>query len=99
MTVVLILKKNIYGVIYLLIFAGTAAILQGDRPVGQVCVRRPDDRNGSLSDVLNDNPTCNIQGNCSAPLKSAQVGLIYVNAQAYLGNPDARKAVARICMD
>ena len=39
------------------------------------------------------------RSNCSAPLKSAQVGLIYVNAQAYLGNPDAREAVARICMN
>ena len=29
-----------------------------------------------------------MQGNCTAPLRSAQVGLIYVNTQGCLGIPD-----------
>ena len=42
-------------------------------------------KNGSLSDVLSDNSPCNMQGNFTSPLGSAQVGLIYVSAQGYLG--------------
>jgi catalase (peroxidase I) len=72
----------------LFVFAGTAAILAGGGPVTMVCAGRIDDVNGDASDVLFDDSTCNIQGNCSAPLGSAQVGLIYVDASGYLGQPD-----------
>ena len=80
----------------LFVFAGTAAILQGGGPVGEICAGRIDNTNGSLSDVLNDNSTCNIQGNCTSPLGSAQVGLIYVNAQGYLGNPDPSETAPHV---
>ena len=72
----------------LFVFAGTAAILQDGGPIGQVCADRIDNTNDSLSNISNDNSTCNIQGNCTAPEGSAQVRLIYVNAKGYLGNPD-----------
>ena len=90
----------------LFVFAGTAAILQDRIPVGQVCVGRIDDTNGSLSDVLNDNSTRNIQRKCSAGLGSAQAALIYVNTQGCLGNsapvetaPHGREAFARMGMN
>ena len=44
-------------------------------------------------DVLSDNSTCNTQGNCTSRLGSAQVGLIYVHAQGYLGNPDVQQVL------
>jgi catalase (peroxidase I) len=45
----------------LFVFSGTAAILAGDGPVTEVCAGRIDNTDGSLSDVLNDDSTCNPQ--------------------------------------
>ena len=70
------------------IFAGTAAILHGGGPVTEICAGRIDERNGSLSWVLNETQYCHPEGNCTLPLGTAQVGLIYVNPQGFMGNPD-----------
>jgi catalase (peroxidase I) len=72
----------------LFVFAGTAAILQGNGPITQVCAGRIDNNDGTLSNPLNDDTTCNPQGNCQPPLGSAVTGLIYVDPTGFLGNPD-----------
>ena len=77
------------------VFAGTAAILQGGGPVGQICAGRIDNTNGSLSDALNNSSTCNIQGNC-IELGSARAGLIYVNSQLYWRNPDRSETAPHV---
>ena len=81
-----VLCMNSWGDLF--VFAGTAAVLQGGGPVTEVCAGRIDNNNGSLSDPIMDDSHCNIDGNCSAPLGSSTIGLIYVNPVGYLGNPD-----------
>ena len=70
------------------IFAGTAAILDAGGPVTEICAGRIDNRNGSLSKILNNTSSCHPQGNCSLPLGTSQVGLIYVNPEGFMGFPD-----------
>ena len=70
------------------------ALLQRDGPVGQICAGRIDNTNRSLLDVLNYNSTCNTQGNCISPLRSAQVGLIYANAQGVFARMDINDSEA-----
>ena len=68
----------------------------GGGPVTEVCAGRIDNTDGSLSDPLNDDSSCNIQGNCSEPLGSSTVGLIYVNPEGYLGNPDPARSAQQV---
>ena len=67
----------------LFVFAGFAAILQGGRPVGEICAGR------------NDNSTCNIQDNCTSSFGPAQGGLIYVNAQGNVNANSVETAAVR----
>lgn len=74
--------------------AGTTAIEDMGGPIIGFCAGRIDDADGLASVPLG--PTqyqeelypCELNGNCSAPLGSEQVGLIYVNPVGHLGNPD-----------
>jgi len=96
--------KNKYGIGLswgdLFIFAGTAAILFGDGPVTQICAGRIDSSNGSLSHALhpdNISQACpNKQGNCPEPYGADTIGLIYVNPEGVMGNPDPAESAIRI---
>eukprot|EP01083_Nonionella_stella_P120107 359615_1 len=79
----------------LMIFAGTAAILNMGGPVTEICAGRIDSPNGSLSEPL-VTPPCPVQGNCPEPLGSDTIGLIYVNPAGVMGDPDPAKSAPRI---
>jgi len=81
----------------LFVFSGTAAIMNMGGPVSSICAGRIDDADGSKSDPLNDpEGTCTVQGNCSAPLGAELVGLIYVDARGFMGEPDPSITAPRI---
>ncbi|KAJ9436443.1 Catalase-peroxidase 1 [Diplonema papillatum] len=84
----------------LFILAGSASILHMGGPAGsEICVGRIDDADGSASNVLgpgDEQPPCPQQGNCSAPLGTSTVGLIYVNPEGFLGNPCPVASAAQI---
>jgi catalase-peroxidase len=77
----------------LIVLAGTTAIEDMGAPILGFCAGRIDDVDGSASAPLG--PTqyqeelypCEVNGNCSAPLGSIKVGLIYVDPVGHLGNP------------
>eukprot|EP01083_Nonionella_stella_P222026 792654_1 len=77
-----------------MVFAGTAAILQGGGPVTQICAGRIDEGNGASSVDLGPTPQqqeccpCPVQGNCPEPLGADTIGLIYVNPEGFMGNAD-----------
>jgi catalase (peroxidase I) len=75
----------------LMVFAGTAAILNMGGPITEICAGRIDSANGSLSEVLGPGPlapNCSVQGDCPAPLGADTIGLIYVNPEGFMGIPD-----------
>jgi len=75
----------------LFILAGTTSILHYGGPVGEVCVGRIDDADGSKSAPLGpgpQQPPCPFQGDCKLPLGTSTIGLIYVNPQGYMAIPD-----------
>jgi len=81
----------------LFVFSGTAAIMNMGGPVSSICAGRIDDADGSKSEPLNDpEGTCTVQGNCSAPLGAELVGLIYVDARGFMGEPDPSITAPRI---
>ena len=65
-------------------------------PVTKVCGGRIDDFDGSKSMPLNSLEDCGIQGNCSEPIGSSTVGLIYVNPEGVDGEAIPYKSAKRI---
>merc|ERR1719410_210355 len=83
----------------LMILGGTAAIIDGGGPIDSICVGRVDDANGNKSLPLGpgpEAPPCPVEGDCQPPLGTSTVGLIYVNPQGYLGEPDPSKSAIMI---
>jgi len=75
--------------------AGTTAIYHMGGPVTQFCVGRVDDSNGTNSLPLGPGPKappCPVQGNCSRPLGTSTIGLIYVNPEGFMGQPDPKRS-------
>mmetsp|Transcript_42321 Transcript_42321/g.69778 ORF Transcript_42321/g.69778 Transcript_42321/m.69778 type:complete len:233 (+) Transcript_42321:1-699(+) len=67
--------------------------------IDSVCVGRVDDADGKKSLPLGpgaEQPPCPVQGDCQAPLGTSTVGLIYVNPEGYMGNPDPVKSASQI---
>lgn len=83
----------------LFILAGTTAYRDAGAPLTQMCFGRMDDGDGKKSEPLG--PTalqaekfpCEVNGNCSAPLGATTVGLVYVNPEGPMGNPDPALSV------
>lgn len=86
----------------LFVLAGTTAIEDMGAPTLGFCAGRIDDSSGAASSPLG--PTqyqelmypCEVNGNCSAPLGSEKVGLIYVDPTGHMGNPVPQDSVADI---
>jgi len=76
----------------LIILAGSASILHMGGPVTEICVGRVDNGDGTRSFPLGGPGTnitqCEDPGNCDAPFGTSTVGLIYVNPEGFLGDPD-----------
>jgi len=76
--------------------AGTTAIKSMGGPVLGFCAGRVDDWDGAWSDALGPTTSqeelfpCPVNGNCSdaSGLGTSTVGLIYVNPEGFMGNPD-----------
>eukprot|EP01083_Nonionella_stella_P267263 903008_1 len=83
----------------LFIFAGTTAILNMGGPVTQICAGRIDSTDGTDSLTLGpgpEAPDCITQGDCDPPLGTNQIGLIYVNPEGFMGDPDPLKSAEQI---
>ena len=83
----------------LFVLAGTGAILHMGGPVTEVCVGRIDEADGSASAPLGpgaEQPPCPTPGNCPAPIGAAVVGLIYVNPEGFLGEPEPERTAGHI---
>ena len=89
------------------VFAGTAAIIDMEGPVTQVCAGRIDDNSGEASEVLGFNnqplsadPPCTAgQGDCvedNDVIGAVRVGLIYVNPEGVNGVPEPSASALRI---
>lgn len=76
----------------LMILAGKVAIEEGGFPFIGFCAGRPDQEDGSQSDLLGPTATqeqyipCPEQGNCGYPFGADTIGLIYVNPEGFLGD-------------
>eukprot|EP01083_Nonionella_stella_P089167 248770_1 len=79
----------------LMVFAGTASVLNMGGPVTEICCGRIDDYNGEKSEIL-ELPECEDEGNCPEPQGADTTGLIYVNAAGVLGDPVPEKSAPRI---
>lgn len=87
----------------LLVFAGNVAI-EDMEPGVEVpfCAGRIDDSDGFWSERLGPthdqetNEPCAMNGACRTPFGANQVGLIYVNPEGFLGEPDPVKSAVQI---
>jgi len=78
----------------LFILAGTTALRDAGAPIKQMCFGRMDDSDGAKSVMLG--PTalqaeklpCVVNGECKPPLGATTVGLVYVNPEGPMANPD-----------
>ena len=83
----------------LFIFAGTQAILSMGGPVNEICAGRIDDADGTSSNVLGpgpEAPPCPVQGDCKEPLGADTIGLIYVNPEGFMGDPDPARSAGTL---
>jgi len=76
----------------LITFAGTVAIRSMGGPTNPHCFGRVDDADGSESKIFGTTQNwsdtgCAVQGNCQKPLGAVKVGLIYVNPEGPLRDP------------
>ena len=77
----------------LITFAGTIAIRSMGGPTNPHCFGRVDDEDGSKSNIFGTTQNwsdtgCVVQGNCKSPLGAVKVGLIYVNPEGPLRDPN-----------
>lgn len=86
----------------LFILAGTTALRDSGTPLTKMCFGRKDDSNGEKSLALG--PTslqaekfpCKVNGECKSPLGDTTLGLIYVNPEGPMANPDPVGSAADI---
>lgn len=82
--------------------AGTTAIQDMGGPMLGFCGGRPDDSSGedSLplgpSEIQEEVYPCEVNGNCTSPLGSTTVGLIYLNPEGPMGQPIPEQSAPQI---
>lgn len=82
-----------------MVFAGSTAILNMSGPIHSMCAGRIDSADGTDSLVLgpsDEAPACEVQGDCQPPLGADTIGLIYVNPEGFMGNPDPLRSAEQI---
>merc|ERR1719210_1061658 len=78
----------------LFVLAGTTALRDAGAPIKQMCFGRMDDTDGEKSQGLGptalqaEQMPCVVNGECKPPLGVTTVGLIYVNPEGPMANPD-----------
>jgi len=78
----------------LFILAGTTAFRDAGAPISKMCFGRTDDADGMKSQALGptalqaEQMPCAVNGECKLPLGATTVGLIYVNPEGPMANPD-----------
>lgn len=78
----------------LFILAGTTALRDMGAPLKHMCFGRQDDADGARSEALGptalqaEKMPCMVNGECKPPLGVTTVGLIYVNPEGPMANPD-----------
>lgn len=86
----------------LFILAGTTALRDSGAPLPQMCFGRVDDSDGLKSQALGptalqaERDPCLVNGDCKWPLGATTVGLIYVNPEGPMGNPDPAASAGNI---
>ena len=86
----------------LIILTGNTAIKTMGGPILGFCGGRKDDDDGQAS--LQLGPTkeqemiskCEVNGNCSFPIGPTTIGLIYVNPEGFMGQPDPKVSAVHI---